>query len=215
MDDTFLEDIGQSDVQKFIGKKVDGEIQKQYFKSIAVMDKAVENIYNALDEKGVLDHSYILFASDNGGCPTAGGRNYPLRGTKGSLFEGGVHVEAFIFSPMLSSKLQGSAYDNLFHVSDWFPTILSTAGIAYVRYGTYAIDGVSHYDALISDGKSPRETLLYNYYYDPSRYILSSLSSSFKCLSMVIPYLLSPTSNPPPSTLLLPFQPTILTLLTH
>ena len=169
MDDTYLEDIGQSDVQKFIGKKVDGEIQKQYFKSIAVMDKAVENIYNALDDKGVLDNSYILFASDNGGCPTAGGRNYPLRGTKGSLFEGGVHVEAFIFSPLLSSKLQGSTYDNLFHVSDWFPTILSTAGIAYVRYGTYAIDGVSHYDALISDGKSPRETLLYNYYYDPSR----------------------------------------------
>ncbi len=39
--------------------------------------------------QGVLEDTIIVMASDNGGCPAGGGRNYPLRGTKGSLFEGG------------------------------------------------------------------------------------------------------------------------------
>jgi arylsulfatase A-like enzyme len=168
MDDTYLVDIGQSGVQKYITKDIDGTIQQQYFKAVAVMDKALENIYNALDDKGVLDNTYILFASDNGGCPTAGGRNYPLRGTKGSLFEGGTKVEAFIYSPLLSSKVQGTTYSNLFHVSDWLPTILGMAEVGYVRYGTYALNGVSHLKAITAGDKAPRAYLLYNYYYDPS-----------------------------------------------
>lgn len=168
MDDSYLAEVGQAGVQKYITKNIDGTIQQQYFKAVAVMDKAMENIYNALDDKGVLDNTYILFASDNGGCPTAGGRNYPLRGTKGSLFEGGTKVEAFIYSPLLSSKVQGSTYSNLFHVSDWLPTVLSMAEVGYVRYGTYALNGVSHLKAITSGDKAPRSYLLYNYYYDPS-----------------------------------------------
>ena len=35
---------------------------------------------SALDEKGQLDNSVIIFASDNGGCYGAGGKNGPLRG---------------------------------------------------------------------------------------------------------------------------------------
>ena len=168
LEDSDLDSVGASDASTYISKKIDGDIQKQYFMSIAVADQAAEGIYKALDDRDVLDNSYIIFASDNGGCPTAGGRNYPLRGTKGSLFEGGVKVESFIYSPMFSSKLQGSSYSNVFHVSDWFPTILDMAGVKYSPKSKYALDGVSHLDA-ITDGKdAPREYMLYNYYYDPS-----------------------------------------------
>jgi len=163
-----LESVDASDANSYVNKNVDGTVQQQYFKSIAVMDKTIEGVYNALDSRGVIDNSYIIFASDNGGCPTAGGRNYPLRGTKGSLFEGGVKVEAFIYSPMFASKLQGSTYSNVFHVSDWFPTILDMAGASYSPSSKYKLDGVSHLDA-ITDGKdAPREYMLYNYYYDAS-----------------------------------------------
>ena len=157
-------------MRKHIEKKIVGGMQQQYYKSLALLDKAVENMYNALDERGVVDNSYIIFASDNGGCPSGGGRNYPLRGTKGSLFEGGVHVESFIYSPTLLKAASGSTYSNLFHVSDWFPTMLAMTGIAYMPSTAYALDGVSHYESLLEDGTdSPRPYLLMNYYFDPYR----------------------------------------------
>ena len=47
------------------------------------------------------DNTYIVFTSDNGGSNAAGSSTYPLRGAKGSWFEGG---KLLIFSnlPMLS-----------------------------------------------------------------------------------------------------------------
>jgi arylsulfatase A-like enzyme len=145
-----------------------GNQQQQYYKSLAVMDTAVENIYDALDKQDQLDNTYIIFASDNGGCPTGGGRNVPLRGTKGSLFEGGSKVESFIYSTSLSSKLSGSSYDNVFHVTDWFPTLVDLAGGSYDAPSGYDLDGVSHYDSIFNGDDAPRDYMLYNYYYDPA-----------------------------------------------
>lgn len=45
-----------------------------------------------LEHEGWLDNSIIVVASDNGGCPDGGGVNYPLRGVKQSVFEGGTKV---------------------------------------------------------------------------------------------------------------------------
>jgi arylsulfatase A-like enzyme len=56
--------------------------------SLALLDEAVESIYNSIDAVGQLDSTYFIFASDNGGCPEGGGRNGDLRGSKGTLFEG-------------------------------------------------------------------------------------------------------------------------------
>jgi arylsulfatase A-like enzyme len=56
--------------------------------ALAVLDDAVEDVYDAITSAGEIDNTYFIFASDNGGCAEAGGRNYPLRGQKGSIFEG-------------------------------------------------------------------------------------------------------------------------------
>lgn len=45
-----------------------------------------------LEEGGWLDNAIIVVASDNGGCPGSGGINYPYRGEKKSMFEGGSKV---------------------------------------------------------------------------------------------------------------------------
>ena len=166
--DSYMEDIGTTDAMEYIQKNVEGSVQQQYFKSVAVMDLSVAFIYFSLEKAGQLDNTYFIFASDNGGCPTAGGRNYPLRGTKGSLFEGGTKVEAFIYNEGFSSKVRGQKYTNMFHVSDWFPTILDMAGVKYSPKSKYALDGVSHLDAMVDGADAPRSAMLYNYYYDPS-----------------------------------------------
>ena len=52
-------------------------------------------------------------------------RNYPLRGGKTTVFEGGHRVRAFINSKLL--KFKSFVYDGMFHSVDWLPTILSAA----------------------------------------------------------------------------------------
>ena len=52
--------------------------------------------------------------------------NWPLRGNKATVFEGGVRGTGFVWG----SKLPKLNYDNhqLIHVTDWLPTIVE--GIA-------------------------------------------------------------------------------------
>ena len=87
-------------------------------------------------------------------------------------------VDAFLYGEsLLPPSIQGTAYDNLFHVSDWFPTILSMAGIgieegvgvSFTPQEGYELDGVDHFETFKnSELPPPRSFLLMNYYYDPS-----------------------------------------------
>ena len=71
----------------------------------------------------MLPRTYIIFASDNGGCYLGGGKNAPLRGTKATILEGGTRVDAFLYSPLLSSSIwQGKDFPHLMHVTGMLPT---------------------------------------------------------------------------------------------
>ena len=121
-----------------------GDKRQQYAMSLVVLDNAVSELYRALEEANQLSNTYIIFASDNGACLYGGGKNAPLRGSKGTLFEGGTRVDAFIYSPLLPSTVAGSSYSGLMHVSDWFPTILDLAGItSFESKKGFEMDGVS------------------------------------------------------------------------
>ena len=64
-------------------------------------------------------NTVVIYMSDNGGNPFAGGFNYPLRGMKTTSYQGGVVVPAFIHG------LGQGTYGELTHVVDLYPTILS------------------------------------------------------------------------------------------
>ena len=152
-----------NDTYTYIQSTYAGANVKQYFMALSLMDSAVSAIYDAVDQRSVIDNTYIIFASDNGGCPVSGGRNYPLRGGKSTLFEGGTRVEAFMYSKKLDSDRRGTEHSGLFHVTDWFPTILDLADISDYK-ATYDLDGFSQFQALTSGDASPREYVLYNFY---------------------------------------------------
>lgn len=94
---------------------------------VSKLDDSVGQIVEALDSKNMLQNSIIVFISDNG-APTIGafmnwGSNYPLRGIKDTLFEGGVRDVAFIWSPHIVQN--GRVSYDLIHVSDWLPTLIT------------------------------------------------------------------------------------------
>ena len=72
------------------------------------------------------DSTLTVFCSDNGGKPVYGGYNWPLRGTKQTLWEGGVRSTGFVHGKILERK--GAKCDGLLHISDFFPTLINLAG---------------------------------------------------------------------------------------
>ena len=84
---------------------------------------------------------------------------------KGSLFEGGTKVNAVIAGGRVPADVRNSNFMGMFHVSDWFPTILTRAGITdFESKAGYELDGLDQYDALFNGAEAPRSLMLYNYY---------------------------------------------------
>ena len=156
-------------MHKKVIKKVAGRRRRQLALNLNLVDSAVKSIVDAVDDVGQSSNTYFILTSDNGGCYKTGGANGPLRGNKGTLFEGGTKVSAIMWGKNVP---EGVTYGGVFHVSDWFPTMLEMADITYEPDSSYALDGVSHWSSIktltssSSSGSAdgPRTYMLYNYY---------------------------------------------------
>lgn len=89
------------------------------------LDDSVRMLTGALKSKGMWDNTVFVFMSDNGGNPFYAGYNWPLRGAKGTVWEGGIRAVSFLSGGFL--KNSGFKSNALVHVSDWFPTLLNLA----------------------------------------------------------------------------------------
>ncbi|KAI6652562.1 hypothetical protein LOD99_4347 [Oopsacas minuta] len=142
---------------------------------VTALDYSIAKLVNILKQKdgNFWDNTVLVFASDNGGWPIPDGQgsNYPLRGSKLTYFEGGIRVPAFIHSPLI--KNPGRIESSLFHVSDWYPTLVSLAGGSVTK--DVNLDGVNQWD-VISEGMGenmypPRSEILHNLQLYDGRYV--------------------------------------------
>ena len=123
-------------------------------------DEGIGNITMRLQERNLLDNTIIIFTTDNGGQTAKGSINWPLRGNKATVFEGGVHGTGFVWG----SKLPKLNYDNhqLIHVTDWLPTIVEgIAGLELDR-NKWKLDGYNVWPAITRGIQTPRKELLIN-----------------------------------------------------
>ncbi len=101
-------------------------VPKAYREMMVEMDKGVGDVVAALERAGIADNTLVFFFSDNGA--TRDGSNGVLRGTKGSLWEGGHRVPAIAYWP--GRIKAGMTTDQLAIGMDLMPTMLDLAGVA-------------------------------------------------------------------------------------
>ena len=100
-----------------------------------------------------------MLTANSGGNLAMSGWNYPLRGGKYTLFEGGTRVSAFISGGAVPAAVRGTTSDSLIHEVDWLPTLLALNGAK----PSQKIDGVAQWEALTVPGTAPARTgLIYN-----------------------------------------------------
>ena len=87
------------------------------------MDSAVTTIVDKLKALDLYNNTIIVFTTDNGGAISHGASNWPLRGTKGTMFEGGTRAVSFVHAPHLMNRT-GYVNRRLVHITDWMPTLL-------------------------------------------------------------------------------------------
>ncbi len=125
---------------------------RQYICAMVLsVDLNILQVLLALVAKDMLSSTLVLFHSDNGGYMQAGSINTPFRGQKGTNFEGGIHVPAFVYGNalLLPSYVRGIHRKDLFHVSDVLPTLLGYLGVEDSELARYDFDGVNHWKNLV------------------------------------------------------------------
>ena len=124
----------------------------KYCQNMLLTDDIIGDIINALKESDNWDNTLFIFTSDNGADVGNAGCNYPLRGTKGTLFDGNIRTLAIVGGGLITDEQRGTVRDVLFSSLDWTPTLLDFAGIlGDIEGKDRTWDGVSQHD-LIMEG---------------------------------------------------------------
>lgn len=112
----------------------DNPIRAIHAGALASLDAAVGVIMAAISDAGLESDCLIVLHADNGGPlgPTGDGTmssNFPRRGGKHSLFEGGVNAVAFAWGSKWLGVGVNRTWPGLAHVTDVGSTILDAAGV--------------------------------------------------------------------------------------
>lgn len=136
----------------------------------AAADESIGNLTKAL-HTALGDNVLIVIAGDNGGMPGAAGNNFPLRGHKAEVFEGGIRNNAVVYSRSVSlvpEAMRGTTYKGgLVHVTDWHAAFAKLGAGGSTSAGGdsvgFPIDGIAGvFDAIAGNTTSPRKEFLVN-----------------------------------------------------
>ena len=125
--------------------------------AIAEIDWSVQMLMYELEQLGITENTLMIFTSDNGGDHRS--CNNPLRGFKGSVWEGGIRVNCIMKLPSLIPG--GLLCSEVTSMMDFYPTFAQLAGVD-IKDGVKR-DGYSLLPALRGDSgwKSGYEAFFY------------------------------------------------------
>lgn len=130
-----------------------------YGDAIEEVDWSMGEIFQTLKKEGIDKHTLVIITSDNGAQLKFGGSNVPLRGEKGTTFEGGMRVSCIMRWPGKISA--GQVNQEIITTMDFLPTISHYCGAKVPT--DRIIDG--HNVAAILEKKEIRSQTEAFYYY--------------------------------------------------
>jgi arylsulfatase A-like enzyme len=128
-----------------------------YGAAVEAIDWATDVVLHELDALGLSEDTIVIFTSDNGSLGISGGSNLPLRGVKGTTWEGGMRVPCIVRWP--GHIEAGRTTSEVATAMDLFPTLAALCGADLPDDRT--IDGRDICALLLGDGTSPHEAFFY------------------------------------------------------
>ncbi len=136
----------------------------KHAEEVAVTDQTFGQILDAVERLGLKGNTYIVYTTDHG----TPGRNAPLNGGKGGVWEGGIRVPFIVAGPGIKA---GVCSHVRVSATDLFPTFAELAGVKQLPKN---IEGGSLAAVLLGGGtgtvKRPREEFVVHFpHYDKDR----------------------------------------------
>ena len=104
------------------------DFRRTFQAMVSVADNVTGHVVQLLKEKKMWDNTLMVVSADNGGAPCSSS-NYPLKGSKHTLFEGGVRSLAFASGGVLPDSMRGKTSEGFIHIADWYYTFCKMAGV--------------------------------------------------------------------------------------
>ena len=157
--------IGHPDTTEIYKKRITPKSKHRnamYAAMVHDLDRSVARLLATLKELDLESNTVVVFTSDNGGFlgdkKDQGTVNYPLRGGKGTNYEGGVRVPTVVRWPGVVQP--GGVCDYPIISNDFYPTLLGIGGAAEIDMA----DGLSLLPLLKDPSASlTRESLFWHY----------------------------------------------------
>lgn len=127
----------------------------RYYGAVTCMDEAIGEIHALIKELGHGENTLTIFHSDNGGSGNGG--NAPLKGAKGTMWEGGLRVPFVAHWP--GRLPAGAVTDEWLTALELFPTLAKIGG-ARLPDGV-KLDGFDMLPVLQGRAKSPRKEMFW------------------------------------------------------
>jgi len=162
--DTFLQRCDDTKSLGVLDDDYDNTLLQTYCAMNVMLDEAIANLTCKIESVGMGDNTILVVVSDNGGEASVHGNNYPMRGSKGSYFNGGILGNAIIHSKLIPESVRGTSYYGQVHITDWLPTLMGQATDS-AWTGSYSdenvLDGVDVWSTIMENTTSPHQVMVH------------------------------------------------------
>jgi len=142
-----------ADIKKFDSGSPERDI---YLAMLHRMDEGIGRVIQTLKDEGVYDNTLIFYFSDNGGAKNNKADNLPFRGTKHTVYEGGLRVPFVMSWP---AKLAPATSDKPVISIDILPTLCAALNIPLPENRIY--DGRNMLSAIQKNTDTPLHERLF------------------------------------------------------
>ena len=129
--------------------------RRTYQAMVSVADNVTGYVVELLKDKGMWDNTIMVVSADNGGAGCSGS-NHPLKGAKGTFYEGGVRALAFASGGLIPKSMIGKSTQGFIHIADWYTTFCKLAGVDPTDSGEgkFSVDGVDVWPLITGEIKT-------------------------------------------------------------